>query len=212
MSARGALLCALSPLFAACAHPEAKPPAPPKAPPAPSASEAPPRGFSRAVVIGVMPSQDGDGHFVLLGDEDTGALLAITIGQTEALAIHLRMQRRRFERPLTHDLLDDVIERLGGRLVKVQVDDLKGDTFVGSIFLESSGRLHVLDARPSDAIALAVGSRVPIYVSDEVMRRAGITREKLEELRRKLEEEEGEGEGPTRLSVPGRPTAPPTGI
>ena len=131
------------------------------------------------------------------------------------MAIHLRMERRRFERPLTHDLLDDVIERLGGRLMKVQVDDLKGDTFVGSIFLEAGGRLHVIDARPSDAIALAVGNRIPIYVSDEVMRRAGITREKLEELRRKLEEEgagEGEGDEPTRLSAPGGRRSAPMGI
>ncbi|RMG20048.1 MAG: bifunctional nuclease family protein [Deltaproteobacteria bacterium] len=217
MVPRRARFCILVALCTGCAHGASGPAA--SAAKAVSEPAAPPPGFSPAVVLGVLPNDDGSGHFVLLGNEATGSLLAITVGQTEALAIHLRMQRRRFERPLTHDLLDQIVERLGGHLLKVQVDDLKGDTFVGSIFLEAAGRVHVIDARPSDAIALAVGNRVPIFVSDEVMHKAGITRERLEELQRELEKEEEkkrepEGNAPTPLGAPqpGRNEAPATRI
>jgi hypothetical protein len=89
------------------------------------------------------------------------------------MAIQLRLERRRFERPLTHDLLDTMIRELGGEVVKVHVDDLKSNTFVATLFIKKGERTLQIDARPSDSIALAVGNRVPVFVSRRVLERAG---------------------------------------
>ncbi len=145
----------------------------PKARPAePSA----PAGFIEMQVAGVLPTREGNA--VVLRDAAESVLLPIWIGDAEAFSIQMRLDRRRFQRPLTHDLLDAVMRELGGRLEKIQVDDLKGNTFVGTIFVRQAGRLLEVDSRPSDAIALAVGNRVPIYVSRKVIERAGVEKGK----------------------------------
>lgn len=115
----------------------------------------------------VVPSWDGE--VVLLLDESEAVALPISIGTTEATSIRWRLEKRRYERPLTHDLLDALMRELDARLVKVQVDDLKGSIFIGSVFVRAGGRVHELDARPSDAIALAIGSRTPIFVACRVL-------------------------------------------
>ncbi len=138
--------------------------------------DAPPKGFVKMKVAGVVPGREGNA--VVLSDEKESVHLPIFIGDAEAFAIQMRLDRRRFQRPLTHDLLDSVMRELGGRLVKIHVDDLKGNTFVGTVFMSQQGRLIEIDARPSDAIALAVGNRVPIYVSSKVLDRAGVRKEK----------------------------------
>jgi hypothetical protein len=132
-----------------------------------------PTGFIEMFVAGVMPSADG--HTVFLHDAEKKYFIPIVIGETEAHAIHLRFERRRFERPLTHDLVDGLLRELGARLVKVHVDDLRGNIFVGTIFLQTGDRAFTMDARPSDAIALALGNQVPIYVSQRVIDKAAIS-------------------------------------
>lgn len=131
-----------------------------------------PAGFIEMQVAGVLPTREGNA--VVLRDAAEGVLLPIWIGDAEAFSIQMRLDRRRFQRPLTHDLLDAVMRELGGRLEKIHVDDLKGNTFVGTIFVRQAGRLLEVDSRPSDAIALAVGNRVPIFVSRKVVERAGV--------------------------------------
>jgi bifunctional DNase/RNase len=123
-------------------------------------------------VVGVAPTADGEA--VLLLDEARSVIVPIFVGGTEALSIQLRARKQRYERPLTHDLLDAVMRELGGSLVKVQVDDLKGTTFVGAIFLRVGDRTVEIDARPSDAIALAIGNHVPIFVAKRVIEQAGV--------------------------------------
>jgi bifunctional DNase/RNase len=83
------------------------------------------------------------------------------------------MNQEHAERPLTHDLLDAVIRELDSELVKVQVDELRDSIFIGSVFLRREGKIVEIDARPSDAIALALGSKVPIFMAREVLERAG---------------------------------------
>jgi len=136
-----------------------------------------PRGYERATVWNVISA--GDGAAVLLVDAKN-IVLPIFVGGTEALTIQLRIDREKYTRPLTHDLLSTVIAELGGKPVKVQVDDLRDDTYFGSVFVRQGDRVLQIDARPSDAIALALGSGVPIYVSQAVMLSSGVPREEIE--------------------------------
>ncbi len=131
----------------------------------------PPPGYVEVKVIRVEPQREG-GAAILLGRPDKSALLPIFVGQTEALSISLRLKGDRYERPLTHDLIDGLLRELGGQLVKVQIDELRNNTFVGSIFVRTGERVAEIDARPSDAIALAIGSHVPIYCATKVLDRA----------------------------------------
>jgi bifunctional DNase/RNase len=137
----------------------------------------PPTGY---VAMNPMPrSGPSLGNAVLLYEPSADVALPILISGTEALSIQLRLERRRYSRPLTHDLLDEVLERLGAKLVRVQVDDLRDNTYIGTVVLEKGGEILKLDARPSDAIALAIGNRVPIYVSKKLLEKAGVRPEDL---------------------------------
>jgi bifunctional DNase/RNase len=115
---------------------------------------------------------------VVLKESTQGYRLPIWIGDAEAFVIDLRLNRRRFQRPLTHDLLDTIMQKLGGQLIKIHVDDLKSNTFTGTVFVKHKGKVIPIDARPSDSIALALGNRVPIFVSLDVLKRAGFKDEK----------------------------------
>jgi uncharacterized protein len=131
---------------------------------------APPKGFVEMFVAGVLDTEAGPA--VILRDQSQTKLLPIMIGILEAQAIQLRLERRRFPRPLTHDLLESIMQNLGGSLVKIQVDDLKDNTFLGTVFVKHGAEVSKFDARPSDSIALALGNGVPIYVSESVLAKA----------------------------------------
>lgn len=126
-----------------------------------------PRGYK------TMRAVSAEHNTVLLVDEDETVIVPILIGTTETTSISLRLRRQAPPRPLTHDLLDAVLRELGAELVRVQVDDLRDGVFIGSVFIRQGARLIELDARPSDAIALAVGKRIPIYVAQHVVDYAG---------------------------------------
>src|SRR5687767_4953238 len=106
------------------------------------------------------------GPAVLLTDGEK--LVPIHVGEGEAFAIALRAERRRFERPLTVDLLDAMVAELGGRIVQVRIDALKSSTFVAQIGLQHRKKIAWLDARSSDAIAIALGAGLPIWVHPSV--------------------------------------------
>jgi hypothetical protein len=111
---------------------------------------------------------------VVLRDIASPRYLPIWIGPAEAEAIAAELQGVRAPRPMTHDLLKNVLTHLGAHVTHITVDSLRGDTFYARIFLEVEGEISDIDSRPSDAIALAVRSQAPIYVSDEVLRHAGM--------------------------------------
>ena len=136
-----------------------------------------PAGYVEVEVGNVVAAHGG--HAVILLDPAQQIAVPIFIGGTEALAIDLRHNKQRYLRPLTHDLIDEIMNQLGGKLEKVQVDAIRDDTFIGSIYLRHEGRLVEIDARPSDAIALAIGNRVPIYVNQAVLDEAGIKRDEV---------------------------------
>lgn len=140
---------------------------------APHAVASPPPGYVEAHVLRLVSTRGGEA--VLVADAGEKRAVPIFIGGSEALAIELRLEGKKFRRPLTHDLLSDTIRQLGGRAVQVQVDDLIGDTYYGTAVLErADGTTVRVDARPSDCIALALGARVPIYVRKHVLDTQGI--------------------------------------
>ncbi len=109
---------------------------------------------------------------ILRGDEES-YVLPIWVGVFEANAIALQMEQIETPRPMTHDFLRDVIERLGAEVAEVHVTDLRDSTFYATVQLRrTSGETVDVDARPSDAIALALRSRAPIYVDHHVIEKA----------------------------------------
>ena len=135
---------------------------------------------------------------VILREKDSDRYLPIWIGPAEADAIAVRLQDVAVARPLTHDLLSNMIEQLGGKVAYIVVSDLSNDTFFARIVLDVNGETVEVDSRPSDAIALAVRVDVPIYAADEVLARAGVV----------LEEEGEDGEGGRIAAEKTRPVDP----
>jgi bifunctional DNase/RNase len=107
--------------------------------------------------------------------------LLIWIAQAEAYAIAIELQGTSSPRPLTHDLLRNVINDLGAKIVSIVISDLIDDIFYARIILDVAGRHVEVDSRPSDAIALAVRAKSPIYVEESVLERAGVALENSEE-------------------------------
>lgn len=111
---------------------------------------------------------------VILKEKDSERYLPIWIGPAEADAIALKLQQVSVPRPLTHDLLSSVINALGATVDFIVVNDLKNDTFYAKVILEADGGRVEIDSRPSDALALAVRVKVPIYAEEAVLEKAGI--------------------------------------
>jgi uncharacterized protein len=107
--------------------------------------------------------------------------LFIWIAHAEAYAIAVELQGTTSPRPLTHDLLKNVIGELGAKLVSIVISDLIDEIFYARLILDVDGRHVEIDSRPSDAIALAVRTKTPIYVEESVLERAGVTLEQSEE-------------------------------
>lgn len=168
-------------LAAACGG--APPPAAPPPTPAPPAEPPPdpvtkPPGYVEVRVLDVVGL--GDGDTLLLVDDVSNLVVPIVIGGTEGMSIVGRVRGVPPVRPLTHDLLEDAVRRLGGVIVKVQIDALRDGIFHGSVYLRTpKGRIVRLDSRASDAVALGVGNGVPIYVARAVLDEAGLERGKV---------------------------------
>lgn len=118
----------------------------------------------------IVISETRDTQIIVLRERDGNRSLPIVIGLTEALAIDRRVKGVQLQRPLTHDLLANVIESLSAELEKIVINDLQDHTFYAKLVIRQAGELIEVDSRPSDAIALGVASEVPIYVEDHVLR------------------------------------------
>lgn len=113
-------------------------------------------------------------RIVVLKEGGSRRVLPIIIGTFEAEAIALHLRKMEVPRPMTHDLLANMIAALGASVTRVLVNDLSGETFYARILLDVGGRHVEVDARPSDAIALAVRVGVPILVDDAVLARGAV--------------------------------------
>jgi bifunctional DNase/RNase len=111
---------------------------------------------------------------VILKEKASDRYLPIWIGPAEAEAIAIKLQGVAVPRPLTHDLLNSAIDTLGAAVSSIIVNDLKNDTFYAKIIMDVDGKSVELDSRPSDALALAVRTGVPIFADESVMDKAGI--------------------------------------
>jgi bifunctional DNase/RNase len=140
--------------------------------PAGVASAAPPHDFVRALVVGA-PSV-GTGHAVLLVDEEQRRGIPIFVSGTEGLSIELRLAKQRYKRPLTHDLFERALTELDARVHSARVVELRDGVYIGILVLVGKDQLHELDSRASDAIAMALGSGAPVFVSKKVFEQAGI--------------------------------------
>jgi bifunctional DNase/RNase len=146
-------------------------------------------------------------HVVLLQAKDSNRLLPIWIGPDQAHSIATRIAGIASERPLTHDLLMDIVTKLGAEITRIVVKDLISDEagggiFHGSLFLQIAGREIEIDCRPSDAIALAVRCAARILVADTVLDRSAILAESEEDQNLTVFKEFIE-------SLPDDPQAPP---
>jgi len=112
---------------------------------------------------------------VVLKEKDSDRYLPIWIGNNEADAIVIQLQNVKVPRPQTHDLLTSVIAHLGAKVTNILVNDLSEDVFYARIVLDFDGRHVEIDSRPSDAIALAVRVKAPIFVEESVLEKASIT-------------------------------------
>ncbi len=147
-----------------------------------AAPESAPRpGFVEVEVKDVV--QLGDSYAVLLapkGEKGEPVLVPIFIGEAEGRAIALKLARQTPPRPLTHDLLDTVIRQLGATVLRIEIDDLKNETYLGKVVLKQGAKVMDVDSRPSDAIALALRAAAPIHCARKVIERAGVTAKDLE--------------------------------
>lgn len=124
-------------------------------------------------ILGLSSSPSAGGAYALLLKESFGVRrLPIIIGSFEAQSIALEIEGIKPPRPLTHDLMKNIVDDLGGAVLEVYIDELRDNTFYAKLILEMSTLTNTIDARPSDAIALAVRTGCQIFVSEEVMRAA----------------------------------------
>src|SRR5436189_4403950 len=126
------------------------------------------------VIYGVSFDLVGKQPIVLLKTADGNKFLPIWIGHPEAAAILRRLQGASTPRPMTHDLVTDMLGQLEARVVRITVTELRENTFYASITVQQNGSEIEIDSRPSDAIALAVRAEAPIYADDRVIEESAI--------------------------------------
>ncbi len=147
-------------------------------------------GFQRVRVVGVFMSPVPEGVTpVVFLENDREEILPIYIGAAEAFSIQTALEKVPYPRPLTHDLLVNILEGLNSKIERVLIDDLSEGVFFARLIVRSNGNEFEFDARPSDSIALAVRTGAPVYVSDKVMETASVSKEEY-----KINFEEGEEE------------------
>ena len=130
--------------------------------------------MQRMTIYGVSFDMVGKQPIVLLKTVDSNKFLPIWIGHPEAAAILMKLQGATTPRPMTHDLLVDMLGELDVRCTQVAVTELRDNTFFASITLQQNGRELEVDSRPSDALALAVRTGAPIFAADAVIEESGI--------------------------------------
>lgn len=125
-------------------------------------------------IRGLMVDPSTNMPIVILKDVNGEALLPIWVGPYEAQAIAMEIEKSSTPRPMTHDLLKSLMHGLNGQLQRVVVSELRDDTFYAVIWMDQHGEIVTLDARPSDALALALRADCPIFVEEEVLRTAKV--------------------------------------
>ena len=126
------------------------------------------------IVDSIRVSLVSQQRIVVLREKGSDRQLVIWIGHAEADSITLKLQGHEVPRPMTHDLLNNVIHDLGAKLEYIHIHDLRDDTYFALLVLDQNGQRVEIDARPSDSIALAIRAQAPIFVAESIMDRVAI--------------------------------------
>lgn len=126
----------------------------------------------RMKVYGLTIDPMTNSPIIILKDLDGDKTLPIWIGLLEATAIASELENIQFSRPMTHDLMKNLLEHLGARVVRIEICDLRDNTFYALIYLVVQNKEFSMDARPSDALALALRTQAPIFVDEEVIQKS----------------------------------------
>ncbi len=121
----------------------------------------------------IIISEMQDQQIIVLKEVDGERKFPIVIGSPEAMAIDRRLKGIPTPRPMTHDLLANVIESMGGHIDRIEINDLQEHTFFARIHIRQGMKMVEVDSRPSDAIALGIASEVPIFVAEHVLAEVG---------------------------------------
>ncbi len=146
-------------------------------------------------VTGIAIDPLTNSPIVILKSENGDKVLPIWVGYLEASSIAMELEQVQRPRPVTHDLMKNMFDKLNFKLSRIEVTELKENTFYANIYLQNNGKEHVFDARPSDAIAVALRTGAPIYVSKEVIENAqnieiDDDREKIRDILSQMSDEE----------------------
>jgi bifunctional DNase/RNase len=150
-------------------------------------------------VIGITIDPVTQSPIVILRDKENLNTLPIWIGMLEANAIAAGLEHLKLPRPMTHDLFKNLLDQIGVKLLRVEVTDIRDNTYFAALHMEVGGNSVVIDSRPSDAIAIAIRMEVPIMVRDAVIEKAlrvdatsspGAEKDKWTELLEKMDPED----------------------
>ena len=109
---------------------------------------------------------------VILKDIEEKKAIPIWIGLFEASAIATQLEKISFSRPMTHDLIKEILKVIGVEVLRVEIHDLRNNTFFANMHLKGEGKTYIVDARPSDAIAIALRTEAPIFVEEKVIEKS----------------------------------------
>jgi len=138
--------------------------------------------FIEMKVNGIVLDPQTNVPIVILKDAAGKHTLPIWIGLLEASAIAMELEKIKIHRPLTHDLLKNILEKLSATVVKIEITDIKNNTYYALIHVDSQGKVMTIDSRPSDAIALALRTNSPIFVAKAVLDKSSHLEEKTVEF------------------------------
>jgi bifunctional DNase/RNase len=153
----------------------------------------------RVIVADLTIDRNTKTPLVILQETDGRRKLPICIGLMEASAIAAAKEKLDLPRPMTHDLLSNILDNLGGTLESVVVCDLKEGTFYATLYVKENGRILEIDSRPSDAIALALRTHAPILVCESVFDEAGIVDDSIDKWASFLSELDPEAFGKYKM-------------
>lgn len=125
--------------------------------------------YQEMKVTGIAIDPFTNSPIVILKSEDGMNVLPIWVGFMEASSIAMELEKTPRVRPITHDLIKNIFDQINFKLTKIEVTDLKDNTFYANIYLQKNGKEHIFDARPSDAIAIAIRTGAPIFVNEKVI-------------------------------------------
>ena len=124
-------------------------------------------------VFDLIPQRE-NGYALVLKEINSNSLLLISIGENEGVSILRELNKMESKRPLTYELINNIIEKLGAKIEKVTIDKFENETFYANIHLKQGNRKIMIDSRPSDAINLAIRKKVKIYVEEKIFEKMKI--------------------------------------